>query len=223
MRYRMGILRNIQTIFIVSLFFLESFFILISTPAYASIAVSPPDATITMNDVFPEKEIKLNVNVENQNRYDTNVSARIENQLPYLLKENYTDMPSLSWVKITPNIVHLSGKQSKLLEVTIYIPDEEKPLQYNKRWEFVVVLSEIKDEPANTVNIVTEVAIPVRIKTPESAKMQIPYNQIMVIFFIVMVFVALIIFMFYAKKKKRVISKEKPTVFYFKKRKLKNK
>jgi hypothetical protein len=139
MRSRMGILRNIQAIFIVSLFFLESFFIIISTPAYASIAVSPPDVTITMNYVFPEKEIKFNVNVENQNRYDTNVSVKIENQSLDLLKENYINMPNLSWVKITPNIVHLLGKQSKILEVTILIPDKEKPLHYNERWEFDVV------------------------------------------------------------------------------------
>jgi hypothetical protein len=210
MRSRMGILRNIQAIFIVSLFFLEGFIILMSTPASASISVSPPDVTITMNDVFPEKEIKFNVKVENLNRYDTNVSARIENQIPNLLKENYTNMPNLSWVKITPNIVLLSAKQSKLLEVTIYIPDEEKPLHYNERWEFVVVLSEIQ----HGVHLKTEIAIEIYIKTPEKTKMQIPYNQIMMIIFIVMVFVALIIFMLYSK---RAISKKKPALFYFKK------
>jgi hypothetical protein len=220
MRSRMGILRNIKAIFIVSLFFLESFFILISTPASASISVSPPDVTITMNDVFPEKEIKFNVKAENLNRYDTNVSARIENQIPHLLKENYTNMPNLSWVKITPNIVSLSGKQSKLLEVTIYIPDEEKPLYYNERWEFVVVLSEIKDEPAN---ILTELAIPFRIKTPESAKAKMQIPNLFMLFIIVVGCMFLTIFVLYVKKRKRTLTGEKPVVFYFKKRKLKNK
>jgi hypothetical protein len=129
-------------------------------------------------------------------------------------------MPNLSWVKITPNIVSLSGKQSKLVEVTIYIPDAEKPLHYNERWEFVVVLSEIKDEP---VNIATELAIPVRIKTPESAKAKMQIPNLFMLFIIVVGCMFLTIFVLYVKNKKRTLTGGKSVFFYFKKRKLKNK
>lgn len=218
MRSRMGILRNIKVMFITSLFLLGSLFILMSIPAFSGgISVMPPDVTITMKDVFPEK-IEFNVGVENLYRHDINVSAKIEKQISYRLTENYTDMPDLSWVKITPNIVHLSAKKSKLLNVTIDIPDEEKPLNYNKRWEFVVVFSEIKD---NSTPIKTEIAITIHIETPKSAKMQMPSSYIL--FVIVGGFMILIVFILYVKNKKRTLTGEKAVVFYFKKRKLKNK
>lgn len=196
MRSRMGIFINIGAIFFVSLFFLEIFFIFASTNVCANMAVSPPDVTINMKNVFPEKEIKFNVGVENLNTYDTNVTAKVENQIPYELRSNYTDIPNLSWIKITPSTVHLSGKESKLLEVTITIPDEEKSLHYNERWEFVVVLSEIKHG-----NIKTEIAVPVYIKTPEKTEMQMPNTFILLS--IVGGFILLSVFILYIKMKRR--------------------
>jgi hypothetical protein len=216
---RMGIIRNIKVMFLASLFLLGAFFIFLSTPASSGgISVWPPDVTINMKDVFPEKEIKFNIQVNNLYASDINVSVRIENQIPYRLGENYTDMPNLSWIKITPNIFNLSAKQSRVLEVTIDIPGEEKPLHYNERWEACIVISEIKDKPAI---VSTELAIEIYIRTPEKSEMQM--SNLLILLFIVVGFVALTAYILYFKKRKRTFTKKRSVVFYFKKRKLKNK
>lgn len=219
---RMGIVRNIKVMFLVSLFLLESFFILLSTPASSGgISVWPPDVTINMNDVFPEEEIKFKIQVNSLYTHGINVSTRIENQIPYRLEENYTDVPDLSWIKITPNIFNLSAKQSKILEVTIDIPDKEKPLHYNERWEACIVVSEIKDELPGTTAITTELGIELFINTPMREKMQM--SNLFLLLFLVVGFMALAVYILYFKKEKRTSTKKRPVVFYFKKRKFKNK
>ena len=218
---RMGTIRNIKAMFLASLFLLESFFILSSAPASSGgISVYPPDVTVVMRDVFPEKEIKFRIQVNNLYTHNINVSARMENQISYRLDANYTDIPDLSWVKITPNVFNLSAKQSKFLEVTIDIPNKEKPLRYNERWETCIVISEIQDKSAA---ISTELAIEIYIKTPEKAQMQISSQFILL--FIVVGFIVLAICILHVGvgKKKRTFTEKKSAVFYFKKRKLKNK
>lgn len=217
MKSRMGTVRNIKIIFLISLFLLESLFILVSIPASSGgISAWPATLTITMPEDFPEKEIQYKILVNNLYEHDINISAKIENPISYRLGEDYTFIPDLSWVKIKLNIVHLSAKQSTFLEVLIDIPDKEKPLHYNERWEVWIIVSEIKDELSGTTAITTELGIKLFIHTPERAKMQMP--GLLPIFFIIVVFmVVLAVFILYVEK--RTFHKKKPAAFYFKKKK----
>jgi len=211
----MGIIRNIKVIFLVSLFLLGSLLVLFSNSVSSGgISVWPPEVTVNIKDVYPEEEIKFKIHVNNLYPHDINVSARVENQIPYRLKKNYTNMPDLSWIKLTPNIVNLSAKQSKFFEVTIDIPEKEKPLNYNEKWEACVVISELKDKPSL---IATEYAIRIYIITPEKAKMQV--SDMFLLLFIASGFIALVICSLYMGKRKKMFANKKPIVFYFKKKK----
>jgi len=214
MTKRMGSLSNIKAIFLISLFLLGSFLALFSSSASSGgISVWPPEVTVNINDKFPEKEIKFKIQVNNLYNNTINVSAKIENQIPYHLKENYTNVPDLSWIKITPNLFNLSAKKSKVLEVTINVPDEERSLYYNKKWEACVVISEIKDKPSL---IATEYAIRIYIITPEKAELKI--NDIL-LFLIVVGSGALLIYSLYFIKEKKKFGNNKTALFYFKKKK----
>lgn len=214
MKSRMGTISSVKVIFLALLFLLESLFILVSTPASSGgISAWPATLTINMPEDFPEKEIQYKILVNNLYTHDINISAKIENPIPYRLSENYTFIPDLSWVKIASNTVHLSAKQSTFVEVLIDIPDKEKPLHYNERWEVWVIVSEIKDALPGTTAITTELGIKLFVNTPEREKMQMP--NLLPIFFIIMLFTALVVFVLYAKK--RAFHKKKSAVFYFKK------
>jgi len=140
-------MRKIKTLFIVSLFLFG--FILIFLPPTASsggISIWPGKLTITMHTEYPEEEIRYEIEVNNLNQYDINVSATAENPALYNLKENYMFIPDLSWVSITPEILHIPSKESRFLEVNISIPDEEKPLYYDEHWHVCTVVSENNDQ-----------------------------------------------------------------------------
>lgn len=211
---RMGTLKNIKVIFLASLFLMGCFFYLLSTSASSDgISIWPPSVTVDMKDVFPEEEIKFKIQVNNLYSHDINVSTKIENQISYRLKEGYTDIPNLSWIKITPNILNLSAEQSKFLEVTIDVPDEEKSLHYNERWEVCIVVSEIKEEHTT---ISTEYAIGIYIKTPEIEKAQ--NFDTLLLLLIGFGFIALVVYILYLIKRKKIFPSKKPNFFYFKKR-----
>ncbi|GAH07132.1 unnamed protein product, partial [marine sediment metagenome] len=96
-----------------------------------------------MPEEYPEEEIRYEIEVDNLNSYDINVSAEIENPGLQYLKKDYTFIPDLSWVSTTPEILYIPAYESRFLEVIITIPDEEKPLHYDERWEVWVVISEV--------------------------------------------------------------------------------
>lgn len=211
---RVGTLRNIKVIFLASLFLLGSFFYLLSVSVSSDgISVWPPSVTVNMKDVFPKEEIEFKIQVDNFYAKDINVSAKIENQIPYHLKDGYTDIPNLSWIKVTSDIFNISAKQSKILEVTINVPDEEKSRHYNERWEACVVVSEIKDEHTT---ISTEYAIVIYIQTPEKEKMQ--NFDTFLLLFITIGFIALAVCILYLRNRKKIFTSKKPNFFYFKKK-----
>lgn len=210
----MGIVSNVKVISLASLFLLGCALQIFSMSASSDgISVWPPSVNIDMKDIFPEKEIKFNIQVNNLYSHDINVSAKIENQIPYRLKEGYIDIPDLSWIKITPDVFNISDQQYQLLEVAIDVPDEEKASHYNELWEVCVVISETKDEPTT---ISTEYAIRIYIKTPEKE-----ITQNFDTFFLLLIglgFIVLVVYILYFISRKKIYSKKRPTFFYFKKR-----
>jgi len=215
----MGIVRNILAIFILSLVLLESFFIIAASPASGGISAWPAKLTITMKDVFPEEEVSYKIQVNNLNPYDVDVSAKIDNPIPYRLKDGYEFMPDLSWIRVVPNKIHLSAKESTFLEIFMDVPDVEKSQHYNKRWEAWLIVSDMKNGSIGSTTIVTQLGIKLFIVTPEKAEMQISYGPILV-FFIILIIVMAAVFVLYIKKE--VPSNKKPSVFYFKKGKKEN-
>ena len=214
MTIRVGTLKSIKVIFITSLFLLGCFFYLLSVPALSDgISVWPPSVNVDVKDAFPKEEIKFNVKVDNLYASDINVSAKIENQIPYHLKDGYTNIPNLSWIKVTPDIFNISAKQYKVLDATIDVPDEEKTLHYNERWEACIVISEIKDEHTT---ISTEYAITIYIQTPEKEKIQ-NFNTLFLLFIIVGS-IGLAVCILYLRNRKKIFTSKKPNFFYFKKK-----
>jgi len=216
---RMGFVRNVTAIILVSIFLLESITILLSTCSSAGgIAVWPPDITVDMGNKFPEGEIKFNIQVSNRYTNDINILASIENQIPHHLRGDYTNFPDLSWITITPNDFILPGMQSKILEVTITIPDEEKSLHYNERWEACIVIAENKDTDSV---IAVEYAIEIYTKTPERA--ELPISNALLFFLGAVGAIAVVaVCISYIRRRKTAVA-EKNVAFYFKKRKEKNK
>lgn len=208
MKSRRGSIRNTKAIFLVSLFLLESLSIFMFTPTIsAGMSAWPAKLDINMPDGFSEKEITYNFTVNNDNSYNINVSARIENPSEHRLEESHTFITDLSWVKTKQDTYHIPPGESTDIEVIIDIPDKEKPLLYNERWEVCLVVSEIGDESSPGANILTELSLKLFIHTPEKEKMQMPQNLFPILFVIVGL-IAAAMFIFYIKQKK-IVNKKK--------------
>lgn len=214
-------MRRIKTLFLVSLFLLGSTLIFSSPPVLSGgINIWPGKLTITMPEEYPEEEIRHKIEVNNLNSYDINLSAEIENPSLYNLKKDYTFIPDLSWVSITPEIIHIPAHGSRFLEVIITIPDEEKPLHYDEHWEVWVVISEVKNQSSPGTVISIELAVKLFINTPpERVKQQIPQILYLILLFIIVGLIAVATFVFYAKKRERITYKKRPVILYFKKKK----
>ena len=213
-------MRRIKTLFLVSLFLLGSTLIF-SSPSVLSggISIWPGKLTITMPEEYPEEEIRYEIEVDNLNSYDINVSAEIENPSLHYLKKDYTFIPDLSWVSTTPEILYIPAYGSRFLEVIITIPNEEKPLHYDEHWEVWVVISEVKDQSPGTI-ISIELAVKLFINTPpEKVKQQIPQTLYLIMLSIIVGLIAVATFVFYVKKRKRITYKKRLAILYFKKKK----
>lgn len=214
-------MRRIKTLFLVSLFLLGGILIFSSSPVLSGgINIWPGKLTITMPEEYPEEEIRHKIEVNNLNSYDINLSAEIENPSLYNLKKDYTFIPDLSWVSITPEIIHIPAHGSRFLEMIITIPDEEKPLHYDEHWEVWVVISEAKDQSSPGPTITIELAVKLFINTPpKKVKQQIPPTLYLILLFIIVGLIAVAMFVFYAKKRERITYKKRPVILYFKKKK----
>ena len=209
--------RTIRTLFLIFLFLLISLNIFSFPPVSSGgISVWPGKLTITMPEGYTDEEILYEIEVTNNNAYDINVTGEIENPSLHRLKENYTFIPDLSWVQITSDIVHIPAKESRFLEAIINIPDSQKPLHYNERWEVWVVVSELIDQSPDAENFIqTELVVKFFINTPSSKeKSQIPQFLYLILISIIGIITAYIL---YVNTRGRSISRNKHSIFYFKK------
>ena len=210
---------RMKILFLISLFLLTSILILSSSSVMSGgISIWPGKLTITMPEDFPEGEIRYEIEVNNLNSYDINVSAEAENPPQYRLEEDYAFMPNLSWVSIAPEILHIPAYETRFLEVIITIPDDEKPLHYDERWEVRVIVSKVMDPSSpHGAFIISRLAARFLISTPPAkVKAEIPQFLFLLLFAIVGLIAAVLVV--YFKKRKGVVHKNKAAVFYFKKK-----
>lgn len=212
-------MRIIKALFLIFLFLLISINIFSDHPVSSDgISIWPGKLTITMSDDYPKEEIKYEIEVNNLNSFDINVTAEIANPSLQRLNNNYTFIPDLSWVQIVSDITHISPHENRFLEVIINIPDEEKPLHFNEKWEFWVVISETNvQSPDNGAFIQTELISKFFVITPTiEGRLQMPqFVYIVLLFFIVLI----ALYIFFVIKHKRTGRGNKQRIFYFKKKK----
>lgn len=181
--------------------------ILIFIPASVEgLSAAPAKLIIKMPEGYPEGEIDYRITVHNPSSHGINVSARIANPSPDKKTENYSYIPDLSWVKTVPEIMYIPADSSRELGLSMDIPDTEKPLHYNERWEVWTIISEIQDQPSSKNTMIqVELAIKLFINTPsQAAKMQIPQNLYLILGITVGATVIAIAIRFVKKRKKEI-------------------
>lgn len=205
--------------FLILLFLSVGTLILASYPVSSGgLSMWPGKLTITMSDDFPEEEIRYEIKVTNLNTYDLNVAGVAENPILHRLNEEYTIIPDLSWVQITPDVVHIPAKESRFLEVAINVPDEEKSLHYDNRWEVWIVISEVNEQSTENMPFIqTELAAKFFIITPPTKTMLQPPQFLYLILFLIIGLITA--YIFFVKKHRKTTRQDIQSVFYFKEKK----
>ena len=203
-------MRRIKTLFLIFLFLLGGILIFSASPVMSGgISIWPGKLTITMPESYPEEEISYEIEVNNLNSYDINVSAKAENPGLDNLKEDYSFIPDLSWVSITPEEIHISSHESQFFTVIITIPEDEKPLRYDERWEVWMIVSEENDQSSSQgAFIVPQLASRFFINTP-TAPSQAEMLQFLVLILLAIAGLITAALIFYKKKRKGIIHKDK--------------
>jgi hypothetical protein len=190
---------------LVIMVFILSFLLMhFSTPVKASLAIIPGKLTITMPEGFPKETITYYIYAKNPYSYGVNGSARIENPPVERLPEGYTQIPDLSWVTVKPDKVFIPPGETGKFEILIDIPEDQKPSQYNKKWETWATIT--NDQPGdgieNGASIKVELTVRLLINTPSSDKAIVVQPSYVVIILITAVIVSFIV-IFYSKKNRK--------------------
>lgn len=207
-------MKKISKALIISLCLIVNIFILVPTTK-SDIALWPGKLTINISE-FPEDEIVYKkICVTSQNNYDADVFVEISDPPSGSLTEGYSNIPNLSWIKVTPNPGLVPAKSDSYFRLWIDIPEKEKDLHYNESWEVWV---RFFDKPRDDGEIVFNMKLATRvfIHTPTGLKQKFPYNPF--IFIIVFTVFLLIIVAYFYFKNKTPIGSKKRAVFYIKKK-----
>lgn len=210
--------KRLKIIFL--LFFLVAGNILLFTsPAVkASVKASPAELVITMPDGYPDDKIQYKIKITNPYSAQMNVKSKIID--PFDLTTNFTNVPDLSWITISPENLCVPPNSYGELEVTIIIPEDEKNKQYNKSWEAWAYLAPKVDGSATNVAIQAQLAIRLYIHTPSgtmtSKTTLTPPNFYILIGIIIGSLVILMISSYLRKKKN--IKYNQAAMFYVKKK-----
>ena len=191
--------------------------------AVASVSVSPAELHIEMSGGYPSYIPPGTLKVTNPYNTSIQVSAKVVS--PWDLRENYITMPNLSWVNVSPQILDVPAKSSNVFNLSIQIPDNEKPLHYNESWEvWIYIIPYLSSDFNNTgqigVGFQVQYMVRILIKTPPGEMgMQTPkdYYIFSIIF---MLLIGIPIILFIVKNivtKKKIGADKKSTIFYFKK------
>jgi len=200
--------KKIIVIFLVFLILFTGFSIVAS-----GVKVWPGKHYITINKWYgPGEEVKNPIiHVTNTESYGINVSVRINAPGSKSLSGGYSNIPDVSWVRTVPEVIYIPAGSSGELEVIIEVPESQQSLHYNEKWEAYVVISPPLTSGGG-INVQTELAVKLFIKTPTGEAAGFQYIHIL-LFFITLIILMCIVF-FYVGKKKR-----SATLFYFKKKK----
>lgn len=179
----------------------------------SGIKIWPGKHHVTINKWYTDanRVDRPKIQITNTESYPIEIAIRVDNPSVKALTEGYSFVPDLSWIKVIPENLVIPGEGSDFVEIIIEVPEDEQSSHYNESWEAYVVIS----PPLNSgggLNIQTELAVKLFIKTPEGEVTSIPYLIILLFLFIL----TTIIYAFLSNIKKK---KSKEVMFYFKKKK----
>lgn len=213
---------DVNRLLVILLFFffiVGNIFVFTSQTAKAGVKASPAKLVITMPDGYPDEKIQYKIKVTNPYSENMTVISTIIN--PFKLASNYSNIPELSWIKISPEQLHVPPNSYGEVEVEIVIPEGEKNKQYNKQWEAWAYLTPKVGGPDSTVSFQTQLAVRLFIHTPvgeDSSKSMSSSPNFLILFGIIFGSLFLFILFKYLNNKKK--SKYEPdTMFYVKENK----
>ena len=213
---------DVNRLLVILLFFfliVGNIFVFASQTAKAGVKASPAKLVITMPDGYPDEKIQYKIKVTNPYSENMTVISTIIN--PFDLTSNYSNIPELSWVKISPEKLHIPPNSYGEVEVEIVIPEDQKNKQYNKQWEAWAYLTPKVEGSASTVSLQKQLAVRLYIHTPvgeDSSKSMSSSPIFLVLFGIIFVSSFLFILFKYLNNKKK--SKyNQDAMFYVKEKK----
>jgi len=209
-----------KTLVFMLFFFLLGPIIIFPALYVRGISLEPAKLYISMPEGYPKRDIKYNIGITNTHSYDIEASVRVIS--PWYLKDkDYVMIPDLSWVEVSPETIYIPAGSSAECGLTIDIPDEEKPLHYNKSWEVWILVSprQIGEDIGGQIGIGIQMQLVARVfinTPPEEMKVKVPQN----IFILLGGFVGFIalVFIYFFVRKKKSIEARRAAVFYVKKR-----
>jgi len=175
-----------------------------------------------MNEGYPSYVPKTSIKVTNP--YDFDIQAHAKAIVPWNLRANYVVIPDLSWIDISPQILDIPARSSNVFEISIKIPENEKPNCYNQSWEVWIYIIPYVPPTENAgqigVDIHVQYNVRILIKTPPGeTNMQTSkdlYNFLII--FVVFIGISIILFIVKKIKNRRIVeANKKANVFYFKK------
>jgi len=211
--------KRLKIIFLLFFFVAGNTLLFTSPEVKAGVKASPAKLVITMPDGYPDEEIQYKIKITNPYSEDMNVKSKIIN--PFDLTTNFTNVPDLSWITISPENLHVPPNSYRELEVTIVIPEGEKNKHYNKHWEAWTYMTPKVLGSETTVTFQTQLAVRLYIHTPSgtatSKTTSAPPNFYIMLGIIIgsLVIVAISIYL----KKKKNIKYNQTAMFYVKKSK----
>ena len=145
-----------------------------------------------------EEAGSASIEITNTESYEIDVAIRVDKPSISLLDEGYTVIPDTSWIKTDPEILTLGPGDKGYIDVYIEVPKSVQPDYNNEKWEVFVVCTPPLDEGGG-INIQTEIAVKLFIRTPDGEAGLFNYIPIvLIVVFLIIILLAL----FYNKKKK---------------------
>lgn len=194
-------MKKISTLFVVSFFLIINIFFLIP-PARSDISLWPGLLKIDIPEYSDDEIVFKEVSITNSYDYEINVISEIENPPPSDRTEGYSDIPDLSWIKVTPNPLSIPANSVGYFSIEVEIPENEQSLHYNESWEvWVKFFKEPEYGSGTTINV--KLASKILIHTPTGAKQEIAYNLFIFIVIFGVLFFLIVVYFYYKKKKLR--------------------
>jgi hypothetical protein len=193
-----GVVKKIAIMIFIFSFLLIHF----STPAQAALQIWPGKLIITMSEGYPKEPITYYIEVTNPDNYSVNAYARVGNPAIQLLSKGYTYIPDLSWITVKPEKLYLSPNSTGKFQISIDIPENEKPSQYNKSWYTELIISHNVSSAgiSGGAEIQIEIAIKILIHTPPGNNFIVAQPFYFIIAFVVPIAITCVV-IFYIKKR----------------------
>ena len=179
----------------------------ISTSVKADISIWPGILTINMPGGYPDEPIEYKIRVNNKNSYTIIVSSKTTKVEEEFLTENYTYLQNSSWISITPKQLYIPAEDRRYFNVSIDIPDSEKPLHYNEKWDARLIFEEVWASGGGGVDMRVRLGTKILIHTPSKAPTWEPSQNLSILVSIVIGVVAIMLVFMFIKKKKRDLYK----------------